>query len=216
VTAEAKRTFNQMLIEELDESCAKVAAGWCEGVVCVDGKAVLKLCVEMPMYEVMTCKVGVRGEKREDYRMDKKGKRKHWEPRLVGRRYDLVKVYGGTNIFDEAAPWTLFKWRRNEESILSTRVFTAGPYSNGALREFPVRKGFPLHTVHLGVVVGRHHAKLVPPHKLLFSQGSTATENALQDLFGKPTQKKTTADRCGDKTERGGDQSEEELDVNID
>ena len=82
------------------EAKAQHKVGACDGD---DG--VLKLTVSMVAYNAMTADVGERGRKKKECRLDKDWVRQ----RLDGRKYVSVKLYGGTNIFDDNDRWTLFE-----------------------------------------------------------------------------------------------------------
>ena len=150
-----------------------------------EGESALPLCVEMQFYDVMACGIGARGEKTTDYRADKPGKRPYWHPRLEGRKYDYVVVYGGVNVPDPRAPWTMFKWERTRTMHLPTGSFVCGPYSNGSTKAFDVKK---MWAVELGCAVQKHD----PQHSLtrnLYAQtaGEDLSLGTLYKSKPKPT-----------------------------
>jgi hypothetical protein len=119
-----------------------------------DGLSVLKAFVKLPFYDVMTAEVGRYGEKGEEYRADTPGKRPYWAPRLHNRDYDAVKLYGGVNIIDENASWTLLECLSIYSYAPPNDTFSFGPFSNGAAGSFNTGA---LWVIKLGKVLGRHY-----------------------------------------------------------
>jgi hypothetical protein len=116
--------------------------------------SVLKICVQNQFYSVMTAAPGRFGEKTMEYRADTDPqKRPYWHPRLEGRVYDYVKIYGGVARPDDNASWTLFKWKGTRTMHPKSGSFTCGPYSNGATKTFLAES---MWVVECGVSVQRH------------------------------------------------------------
>ncbi len=104
------------------------------------------------MYEVMVAEVGEVGEKNHEYREDKV----FWTNRLFlhgdeskPKNFTHVMVFGGVHVPDVDASWFIAKWVGVKP--IHGR-YKAGPYSNGAFKEFEGR----IWDVEIGTMVQKH------------------------------------------------------------
>lgn len=131
-------------------------------------RRVLRLRVDYGAYEVMTTRVGERGEKIFELRKFDKP----YHAKLGnGREYDEVQLWAGGSCADcySSTVWKFLgievvdlvrdRNRANELDInhrKSTKEWSVGPFSNGYRKSFSCPSG-KIYAVHLGNVLARHY-----------------------------------------------------------
>ena len=114
----------------------------------------LRVCVDMDVYNVMVAEIGEMGEKRSEYRADTV----YWNSRLcLGgdtdrlRAFTCVMVFGGCHCFNNSAAWFIAEYRSHAFCVRTTPL-VLGPYSNRCRRVFEGS----VWEIKLGKVLNRH------------------------------------------------------------
>jgi hypothetical protein len=94
--------------------------------------------------------------KAEEYRLEDFKKRVH---RRVTKSWDYIQVYAGNSWMRPHDEWVMVKWiAPASKQLVTSGVFTAGPYNNGFEKRFTVSAAQTLWKLPLGNVI-MHHPK---------------------------------------------------------